>query len=60
MSWIASIVRQCKQAGVPCFVKQLGSNAVGFYGSPIKDKAGGDPNEWPEEFRVRQFPTVAV
>ena len=60
MSWIASIIRQCKGAGVPCFVKQLGSNAVGFYGSSIKDKAGGDPNEWPEEFRVRQFPTVTV
>ncbi len=28
MEWIESIVQQCKAAGVPCFVKQLGSFAV--------------------------------
>lgn len=27
VEWIRSIVRQCQAAGVPCFVKQLGSNA---------------------------------
>ena len=26
VEWIRSIVSQCKEAGVPCFVKQLGSN----------------------------------
>ena len=25
VEWIRSIVRQCKNAGVPCFVKQLGT-----------------------------------
>lgn len=27
VDWIRSVVRQCAAAGVPCFVKQLGSNA---------------------------------
>lgn len=26
VAWVRSIVEQCKTAGVPCFVKQLGSN----------------------------------
>jgi protein gp37 len=25
----------------------------------LKDRKGGDPNEWPEDLRVRQWPTVA-
>lgn len=29
VEWIRNIVRQCKAAGVPCFVKQLGGNPVG-------------------------------
>jgi hypothetical protein len=28
VEWIRSIVRQCKKAGVPCFVKQCGSNII--------------------------------
>lgn len=28
VAWIRSIVEQCKAAGVPCFVKQLGSHAT--------------------------------
>ena len=27
VAWIRSIVKQCKTAGVPCFVKQLGANS---------------------------------
>mgnify|MGYP007100042775 CR=1 FL=1 len=39
IEWIRSIVRQCKAAGVPCFVKQLGANVrdrndAGFMGDP--------------------------
>lgn len=89
--WIRSIVQQCKDAGVPCFVKQMGGNVVtrndmvedafnsGDTGWPepqveydihgyreeyqgadcrihLRDKKGGDPAEWPEDLRVRQFP----
>ena len=40
------IVRQCREAGVPVFVKQLG-------GWP---DTRSDPSEWPEDLRVREFP----
>ena len=62
MEWIRDIVRQCKEAQVPCYVKQLGSNARrgGEDESETKmsldDKKGADMTEWPEDLRVRQFP----
>jgi protein gp37 len=59
INWIRSIVRQCDAAGVACFVKQVGAfprfdrdEAVNF----VRHKKGGDPAEWPEDLRVRQFP----
>jgi protein gp37 len=84
VAWIRSIVEQCRVAGVPPFVKQVGSHvlwdgAQGGYGDGpsnvwpekpkteaiaggfhvyLKDSKGGDPAEWPEDCRVRQFPTV--
>lgn len=69
VEWIRSIVRQSKAAGVPAFVKQLGSLAVehiqveGFDheqlandGGGFKHPKGGDMSEWPEDLRVREFP----
>jgi hypothetical protein len=68
LAWARSIVQQCKAAGAPCFVKQLGSNpecgsclhhSVCWCGDALKhvrDKKGGDPAEWPADLRVRQFP----
>lgn len=73
VEWIRSIVSQCKAAGVPCFVKQLGANPTWstmpmqiavdeFKDFPewgeLDDKKGGDPAEWPEDLRVREFPQV--
>ena len=66
-----TIIQQCDRAGVPCFVKQLGSRPVGDHpGCPIecdcglhhgfKDPKGGDNDEWPSDLRVRQFPNVEV
>lgn len=68
--WIDDIVRDCKEAGVPVFVKQMGSNCVGAnIGWPegtkmpaiggridLLSKKGGDMNEWPERLRIREFP----
>lgn len=71
VEWIESIVAQCRGADVPCFVKQLGANPretpspeddeyadtgmlVPMY--RIKHLKGGDPAEWPERLRVREFP----
>lgn len=59
---VRDLVSQCELAGVPCFVKQLGSNAVAAGRDQkliaMKNKKGGDPAEWPEDLRVRQFPEV--
>ena len=58
VQWIRSIVQQCKDASVACFVKQLGGLPVDIVGKRIAlaDKKGGDPAEWSEDLRVRQFP----
>lgn len=89
VDWIRDIVRQCKAANVPCFVKQLGSRPVytaagieflsqdgldnvranwsdpkwfipwnsSHNGAPkITHPKGGDPSEWPDDLRVREFP----
>jgi protein gp37 len=69
LEWATSLVWQCRNGGRSVeptpFVKQLGSNA--FVGEPApesqrgpwktKDGHGGDPSEWPESLRVREFPT---
>lgn len=50
LAWARSAVQQCKDAGVACFVKQLGS------GLNLRDRAGADPAEWPADLRIREFP----
>ena len=81
VAWLRGIVQQGQRAGVPVFVKQLGSkpwyvdhDARRCGGAVVidvnalvegwkhdgprlcKDPKGGDPNEWPEDLRVRQWP----
>lgn len=58
-TWAIDLIRQCRATGPAVFVKQLGSNVFhrGQHLS-LKDKKGGDPLEWPEELRVREFPRV--
>ncbi len=60
VEWIESIVRQCADAGVPCFVKQLGAMSVSEHrpapSAGLRSKAGADPSEWPEDLRVQEFP----
>jgi protein gp37 len=65
IQWARNTIMQCKAAGVACFVKQLGGNArmeaikgFGDAMEPIrlKDRKGGDWDEWPGDLRVRQFP----
>jgi protein gp37 len=61
IEWARSTVDQCRKAGVPVFVKQLGSNPL-LDGHPpcpaLRDRAGSDPVEWPEDLRIRQFPLM--
>ena len=60
LSWARSIIAQCRAAGVPVFMKQVGSFAIGSGGQLRNaDRKGGDPAEWPEDLRIRQFPNVA-
>jgi len=61
IDWIESIIEQCKEADVACFVKQLGSNAIARSDMGILDFSNtrgnaSNPDEWPEDLRVRQFP----
>ena len=64
LTWISSIVEQCKTAGVPVFVKQLGGNLPDWdlsyiervTGHSLAHKKGGEISEWPREFRIQEFP----
>lgn len=93
VAWARSTVAQCREAGVACFVKQLGAVPVieaatgrgpevllrqreidgewpegTHFGNPtgvrglngrvviLRDRKGGEPSEWPEDLRVRQWP----
>jgi len=74
LSWARGIVRQCHNACVPCFVKQLGAaasdptngiagrflrvpqEAEALISRRLRDGKGGDPSEWPEDLRVREWP----
>jgi protein gp37 len=64
--WVESLVKQCAEANVACFVKQLGAYAVApadkglrfrFTGDGIeKWGKGADMDRWPLGLRVRQMP----
>jgi len=53
IDWARSLVRQCRAAGVPVFVKQMGSCWDANRGRRGK---GGDIDTWPIELRVRESP----
>jgi len=54
LDWVRDLIRQCKAAQVPVFVKQLGSAWAREAGA--KNWKGADPAEWPEDLRIREFP----
>lgn len=64
LAWIRDILRQCREAGVPCFVKQLGAHPVvrlrpGYpFDVATSDRKGAAPEEWPADIRVREMPEV--
>ncbi len=61
LAWVHSIVMQCENAGVACFVKQAGSHVIQSGERRKKaDKKGGDMHEWPHNIRVRQMPQPAI
>jgi protein gp37 len=64
IEWVREVVEQCRESGVPCFVKQI----HGPYSGPsdIPDVWHGwvaiphsmqcQADQWPADLRVRQFP----
>jgi hypothetical protein len=61
LAWIRSIVEQCRDAGVACFVKQLGADPIdGLAGCSVWQgtRKGSDMADWPDDLRVREFPEV--
>lgn len=46
IEWIEDIVTQNKKTGTPCFIKAL----------PINGKISRNPDDWPMNLRIRQFP----
>lgn len=62
MSWAADAVEACLRHGVAPFVKQMGRRPVvdvsvdELTGSRMRDRKGGDWDEWPVELRVRRWP----
>lgn len=54
LEWIEKIVYQCKGAGVPVFVKQLGTHLAKQLN--LSDRHGGNIDEFPEHLKIREFP----
>ena len=47
----------CAKAEVPFFFKQAGKRPVSLEPFPVlRDKAGADHDEWPEDLRVQEYP----
>lgn len=58
LEWATSIVKQCEDASVPCFVKQMGDSPF-LRGQLIKFKGKGDNIQaFPRHLRVQQMPQV--
>lgn len=67
VQWARSVVEQCKDGNVACFVKQLGTwpfDSRQTSGEPawwkLRGKGKGDDMDtWPDDLRVREFPAVS-
>jgi protein gp37 len=57
LEWVRSLVVQAKALGVGCFVKQLGAKPFDLgVRLKLRHRKGGDPDAWPADLRVREFP----
>ncbi len=49
VAWVRSLVEQCRAAGVPAFVKQLGARCVcSYYAHDLREMYESDGSEWPD------------
>ena len=72
IKWIRSVIRQCQEHVVPCWVDQIGRSPFGDIGWPgpgpmhardhergsITDFKGSDPSEWPKDLQVQELPKL--
>lgn len=67
VDWALDTITQARVIGAAPFVKQLGSRpyvperpmmefTIGRRGFSLNDRAGADPDEWPADLRVQEFP----
>ncbi len=56
LDWIETIVDDCRNNGVPVFVKQMGTYLQKQMG--LKQRHGGDINEFPVHLQIREFPKL--
>lgn len=54
IEWYKSLITICKITSVKVFVKQLGTHLAGEL--KLKDRHGGDINEFEESLQIREFP----
>jgi protein gp37 len=56
IEWIEQIINDCRQLGIPVFVKQLGTHLAKQL--KLSDRHGGNIEEWPEHLQIREFPKI--
>ncbi|MEM7810562.1 MAG: DUF5131 family protein [Planctomycetota bacterium] len=55
VEWVADLAALCADAGVPVFIKQLGSHVTyGGHRVAYRDGRGADPDDWPVGLRRRR------
>lgn len=57
IEWLECAVQQAKAAGLATFVKQLGTDQYHRLG--LRDRHGGNMQEWPEGLRIRELPETS-
>jgi protein gp37 len=61
LDWARAIAEQCKRQHVACFIKQLGRRPVeNSTRLKLVSGKGGDWNEWPEDLRIREYPSIST
>ncbi|EHN09607.1 Phage protein [Patulibacter medicamentivorans] len=54
LAWVRALRDACAASGTAFFMKQLGTRLA----AGLASRKGDDPDEWPEDIRVRQMPDL--
>lgn len=54
IEWIEKLIEKLRDENIPVFVKQLGTHLAKKL--CLKDRKGGNVEEWPKHLQVREFP----